>query len=154
MFGGVPIHLDVATVVPSYLHKHSDSRVPIWFCSLCSFSWKRRSVESILKGLLSFMLEATQTAGSVVTTEAEKKRLARHSLRHNLADATFCELFPEVRVSNVFDSTTVSLILTPAHASPLVHLRNWASNASPQPARCAHVCVRARVERVYRRTMR
>eukprot|EP00037_Helgoeca_nana_P028932 m.343037 g.343037 ORF g.343037 m.343037 type:complete len:231 (+) comp27865_c7_seq1:1041-1733(+) len=62
---------------------HPDQWNPAW------------SVESILKGLLSFMLEATQTAGSVVTTEAEKKRLARHSLRHNLADATFCELFPE-----------------------------------------------------------
>mmetsp|Transcript_31180 Transcript_31180/g.81770 ORF Transcript_31180/g.81770 Transcript_31180/m.81770 type:complete len:241 (+) Transcript_31180:137-859(+) len=53
------------------------------------------SVESILKGLLSFMLESTQTAGSVVTTDAEKRRLARLSLRFNLADATFCELFPE-----------------------------------------------------------
>lgn len=57
-----------------------------------------RSVESILKGLLSFMLEPTQTAGSIVTSDVEKKRLARHSLKFNLADPTFCELFPEVSV--------------------------------------------------------
>eukprot|EP00038_Savillea_parva_P001648 m.106109 g.106109 ORF g.106109 m.106109 type:complete len:234 (+) comp10574_c0_seq4:241-942(+) len=62
---------------------HPDQWNPAW------------SVESILKGLLSFMLESTQTAGSIVTTEVEKRRLAQHSLKFNLADSTFCELFPE-----------------------------------------------------------
>eukprot|EP00035_Acanthoeca_spectabilis_P034473 m.29326 g.29326 ORF g.29326 m.29326 type:complete len:231 (-) comp6671_c0_seq1:1451-2143(-) len=62
---------------------HPDQWNPAW------------SVESILKGLLSFMLEPTQTAGSIVTSDVEKKRLARHSLKFNLADPTFCELFPE-----------------------------------------------------------
>ena len=46
------------------------------------------------------MLEPTQTAGSIVTSAADKRRLAKHSRQFNLKDETFCELFPEVSTSH------------------------------------------------------
>eukprot|EP00040_Diaphanoeca_grandis_P031520 m.188599 g.188599 ORF g.188599 m.188599 type:complete len:222 (+) comp32350_c0_seq1:95-760(+) len=63
---------------------HPDQWNPAW------------NVESILKGLVSFMVENTATAGSIVTSSAEKKRFAKNSADYNLKDADFCELFPEV----------------------------------------------------------
>jgi ubiquitin-conjugating enzyme E2 J2 len=54
------------------------------------------SVESILKGLLSFMLETTPTTGSIVTSSEEKIALARQSAAFNLKDEKFRELFPEL----------------------------------------------------------
>lgn len=54
------------------------------------------SVSTILTGLLSFMLETAPTAGSIETSEYEKRLLARHSLQYNLADSVFCELFPDI----------------------------------------------------------
>ncbi|KAL1435729.1 hypothetical protein MTO96_010514 [Rhipicephalus appendiculatus] len=56
-------------------------------------SW---SMSSILTGLLSFMVDETPTLGSLDTTVEQKKKLARESLRFNLEDNVFCELFPEV----------------------------------------------------------
>jgi len=53
------------------------------------------SVSSILAGLLSFMLENTKTAGSVETTDDEKKIYARNSLEYNKKDHNFKELFLE-----------------------------------------------------------
>jgi len=53
-------------------------------------------VESILKGLVSFMLEGTATAGSITTTAEEKERRALESGAHNLKNPTFCDLFPEM----------------------------------------------------------
>ncbi|EGD73446.1 ubiquitin-conjugating enzyme E2 J2 [Salpingoeca rosetta] len=62
---------------------HPDTWNPAW------------SVETVLKGLLSFMLEDTPTAGSITTTTAEKRALAKRSLVFNLKDQLFCDLFPE-----------------------------------------------------------
>eukprot|EP00055_Hartaetosiga_balthica_P009267 m.36496 g.36496 ORF g.36496 m.36496 type:complete len:225 (-) comp6677_c0_seq1:291-965(-) len=62
---------------------HPDSWNPAW------------SVESILKGLLSFMLEQTPTSGSMTSTTPEKRRFAKQSLLFNLRDDVFCSLFPE-----------------------------------------------------------
>jgi len=63
---------------------HPDQWNPTW------------GVESILKGLVSFMCETTQTAGSINTSSGEKKKLAISSADFNLKDPNFCELFPEV----------------------------------------------------------
>jgi len=52
------------------------------------------SVSAILVGLLSFMLDNEITAGSVQTTEKEKKRLAELSLDFNTSDPSFLQLFP------------------------------------------------------------
>mmetsp|Transcript_9280 Transcript_9280/g.23699 ORF Transcript_9280/g.23699 Transcript_9280/m.23699 type:complete len:241 (-) Transcript_9280:20-742(-) len=54
------------------------------------------SVASILTGLLSFMYEDQVTAGSIQTSAAEKRRLARDSLAYNLKSPTFRKLFPEL----------------------------------------------------------
>lgn len=56
-------------------------------------SW---SMSSILTGLISFMVDETPTLGSLDTTADQKRKLARESLRFNLEDKIFCELFPEV----------------------------------------------------------
>jgi len=53
------------------------------------------SMESILTGLLSFMLEDKETLGSITTTTETKRRLAMETFSCNLKDKTFCELFPE-----------------------------------------------------------
>ena len=42
------------------------------------------------------MLEATPTVGSVETSLAEKRRLARLSPQWNRKTAIFCELFPDL----------------------------------------------------------
>eukprot|EP00042_Codosiga_hollandica_P022836 m.86845 g.86845 ORF g.86845 m.86845 type:complete len:224 (-) comp50951_c0_seq3:101-772(-) len=54
------------------------------------------SVETILKGLLSFMLEDASTVGSIITSVEEKHFWARESLAFNLRDEKFQELFPEL----------------------------------------------------------
>lgn len=54
------------------------------------------SVGTILMGLYSFMLEDGPTYGSIVTTDAQKKRFARESLQFDCKNKIFCELFPEL----------------------------------------------------------
>ena len=61
---------------------HPESWNPMW------------SVGTILMGLLSFFLEATPTHGSIITTDAFKRKAALESLAFNCRDKTFCELFP------------------------------------------------------------
>eukprot|EP00051_Salpingoeca_urceolata_P015805 m.206765 g.206765 ORF g.206765 m.206765 type:complete len:223 (+) comp18506_c1_seq2:344-1012(+) len=63
---------------------HPDQWNPAW------------SVESILKGLVSFMLENTPTVGSLNTSDAKKRMHANESGAINLRDAIFQELFPEM----------------------------------------------------------
>lgn len=54
------------------------------------------SVGTILNGILSFMLEATPTVGSVETTLAQKRIYARLSHAHNRRDKLFKLLFPHL----------------------------------------------------------
>uniref|UniRef100_A0A915IAB8 Ubiquitin-conjugating enzyme E2 J2 n=1 Tax=Romanomermis culicivorax TaxID=13658 RepID=A0A915IAB8_ROMCU len=63
---------------------HPDTWNPAW------------SVGTILTGLLSFMLESSETLGSLVTSDYEKRKMARESLEFNLKNPTFCALFPEL----------------------------------------------------------
>eukprot|EP01065_Artemidia_motanka_P043594 TRINITY_DN6068_c0_g1_i1.p1 TRINITY_DN6068_c0_g1~~TRINITY_DN6068_c0_g1_i1.p1 ORF type:complete len:316 (+),score=40.31 TRINITY_DN6068_c0_g1_i1:107-949(+) len=64
---------------------HPESWNPIW------------SVATILKGLLSFMCEDTETQGSVVpaTTAAEKRAFAKASIEANSRNPTFRKLFAD-----------------------------------------------------------
>jgi len=54
------------------------------------------SVSSILTGLLSFMLENTQTAGSVITSNTEKQQHAMRSMKFNQANPVFRKMFPQL----------------------------------------------------------
>ncbi|XP_074570681.1 ubiquitin-conjugating enzyme E2 34-like [Curcuma longa] len=65
---------------------HPESWNPMW------------SVSSILTGLLSFMLDNHQTAGSVRSSDDEKRKLAKASLSYNCENkncSNFKKLFPE-----------------------------------------------------------
>ena len=47
-------------------------------------------------GLYSFMVENQSTYGSIVTSEAAKKRYVVESLAYNVKNKKFCELFPDL----------------------------------------------------------
>ena len=79
---------------------HHFTFVPSMPPTLCSFhpeSWNPVwSVASILAGLQSFMVESSQTVGSIETSVAEKLRLAAASMEYNKTNKDFCRLFPEL----------------------------------------------------------
>ncbi|XP_055853303.1 ubiquitin-conjugating enzyme E2 J2-like [Episyrphus balteatus] len=54
------------------------------------------SVDTILTGLLSFMLEEIPTMGSMESSLYEKQQFAKKSLEFNLKNSQFCELFPQL----------------------------------------------------------
>lgn len=62
---------------------HPETWNPVW------------SVETILTGLYSFMIETAPTLGSIETTTRQKTQYAKQSLAYNVRDATFCKLFPD-----------------------------------------------------------
>ncbi|XP_072311939.1 ubiquitin-conjugating enzyme E2 J2-like [Eucyclogobius newberryi] len=63
---------------------HPESWNPVW------------SVSTILKGLLSFMVETGPTQGSIETSDFTKRQLSAQSLAFNLKNEVLCELFPDV----------------------------------------------------------
>lgn len=65
---------------------HPESWNPMW------------SVSTILTGLYSFMLEIAPTLGSIETSNAEKRKLAKQSLEYNVQDPIFRKLFPKMVV--------------------------------------------------------
>mmetsp|Transcript_14891 Transcript_14891/g.35343 ORF Transcript_14891/g.35343 Transcript_14891/m.35343 type:complete len:223 (+) Transcript_14891:359-1027(+) len=66
----------------------SDFHPETWNCM-----W---SVSSILQGVASFMLDAAPAIGTMTSSEAVKRQLARQSMRANLQDKNFRELFPDL----------------------------------------------------------
>ncbi|CAI5514408.1 unnamed protein product [Closterium sp. Naga37s-1] len=69
------------------------------------------SVASILTGLLSFMSDDAVTAGSIVASEADRRKLARLSMPNNCRSPVFRNLFPDL-----VDGYTASLA-SAAHAA-------------------------------------
>ncbi|XP_055382598.1 ubiquitin-conjugating enzyme E2 J2-like [Condylostylus longicornis] len=63
---------------------HSDTWNPSW------------SVATILIGLLNFMLDSIPTLGSITSSLYEKKMYAKNSLKFNLKNSNFRELFPNL----------------------------------------------------------
>jgi ubiquitin-conjugating enzyme E2 J2 len=89
---------------------HPESWNPMW------------SVGTILMGLFSFMLEDQSTQGSVVTSKMTKRDLAVRSLEHNVKNAKFVELFPdlkEVHVARV-EAAAAAAAATAGPAGPAV----------------------------------
>ncbi|CAB9516199.1 Probable ubiquitin-conjugating enzyme E2 33 [Seminavis robusta] len=62
---------------------HPETWNPVW------------SVETILAGLYSFMVETAPTLGSVETSTRQKRQYAQQSLAYNVRDPMFQQLFPE-----------------------------------------------------------
>ena len=56
--------------------------------------WKPAySVTAVLRGVYDYMHETTDTIGSIVATDSERRRLARDSMIYNRNNANFCKLF-------------------------------------------------------------
>mmetsp|Transcript_28812 Transcript_28812/g.43508 ORF Transcript_28812/g.43508 Transcript_28812/m.43508 type:complete len:215 (+) Transcript_28812:112-756(+) len=53
------------------------------------------SVGTVLLGLCSFMVDNAPTSGSIESSLAGKRRLAKQSLDFNVRDPVFCQTFPE-----------------------------------------------------------
>eukprot|EP00547_Thalassionema_nitzschioides_P007102 CAMPEP_0194208714 /NCGR_PEP_ID=MMETSP0156-20130528/7091_1 /TAXON_ID=33649 /ORGANISM="Thalassionema nitzschioides, Strain L26-B" /LENGTH=214 /DNA_ID=CAMNT_0038935741 /DNA_START=92 /DNA_END=732 /DNA_ORIENTATION=+ len=53
------------------------------------------SVGTVLIGLCSFMVDTAPTSGSIESSLAGKRKLAKQSLDFNVRDPVFCKLFPE-----------------------------------------------------------
>ncbi|CAJ0587152.1 unnamed protein product, partial [Mesorhabditis spiculigera] len=60
---------------------HPDTWNPAW------------TVGTIITGLMSFMNETAPTLGSIITSDAEKRLLAKRSKSFNLKDRVYCDLF-------------------------------------------------------------
>lgn len=64
---------------------HPESWNPMW------------SVSTILTGMYSFMIETAPTLGSIETSDATKRQMAKQSLEYNvLKSPTFRKLFPDL----------------------------------------------------------
>mmetsp|Transcript_6302 Transcript_6302/g.9397 ORF Transcript_6302/g.9397 Transcript_6302/m.9397 type:complete len:221 (+) Transcript_6302:2-664(+) len=66
----------------------SDFHPETWNCM-----W---SVSSILQGVVSFMLDSAPAIGTITTTEAVKRQLARKSMSTNFKDKVFKDLFDQL----------------------------------------------------------
>lgn len=69
------------------------STLTLELATLWNPSW---SVSTILNGLLSFMVTAENTTGSIRTTDTEKRQYATESRAWNRKRKTFREIFPEL----------------------------------------------------------
>jgi ubiquitin-conjugating enzyme E2 J2 len=66
----------------------SDFHPETWNCM-----W---SVSSILQGVVSFMLDSAPAIGTITTSDAVKRQLARKSMMTNFKDKVFRELFEQL----------------------------------------------------------
>ena len=71
---------------------HPETWTPTW------------TVSTILTGVHAFMLETTQTVGSVDTTDYTKRAFARKSHEFNDRNAVFLEMFPDEVVTHATPS--------------------------------------------------
>ncbi|KAJ3276536.1 Ubiquitin-conjugating enzyme E2 6 [Terramyces sp. JEL0728] len=69
------------------------------------------SVSTILTGLLSFMLEDTETTGSIRTTNEDKRIFARQSKAWNRRQEKFKAIFPDL-VDIEVETTPIEPVLT------------------------------------------
>lgn len=58
------------------------------------------SVSTVLVGLLSFMCSDEQSAGSIHTTDLQKRKLCQASFASNLNNPIFCSEFPHLALQN------------------------------------------------------
>ncbi|XP_057368262.1 ubiquitin-conjugating enzyme E2 J2-like [Daphnia carinata] len=100
---------------------HPDSWNPAW------------SVSTILTGLLSFMLEKSPTLGSIETTDHEKRCLAEQSLKFNLGDKIFNELFPDITAKIQKEIELRKAAAEMATNSSLPTIRSAESGNNPLP---------------------
>ncbi|KAJ7065477.1 UBC-like protein [Mycena amicta] len=75
---------------------HPDRKICFSMSDFHPGSWNPAwSVQTILTGLLSFMLSDEMTTGSVTSTDGHKRAFAARSHAHNIAQARFRDAFPE-----------------------------------------------------------
>jgi ubiquitin-conjugating enzyme E2 J2 len=74
----------------SYSAHHQDTWSPMW------------TIDKMVQGLLSFMLEDAKALGTMETDEKTKRALAKQSLEFNLSHPKFSQLFPK-RVERVVE---------------------------------------------------
>ena len=72
-----------------------NKKICLSFTSYHPESWSNWSIEGILVGLVSFMLQNDPTTGAVMTSSRTKRRLAFESLAYNLRQPLFVENFKD-----------------------------------------------------------
>ena len=103
---------------------HPETWNPLW------------SVSTILMGLYSFMVEETPTQGSVITSSDYKRKLALESLKYNVLNNNFCDLFPELvilhkemllrnEVQKTTDSSNVENPLSTMNEENELNMASW-----------------------------
>lgn len=80
----------------SFSDFHPDTWNPTW------------SLSTILTGLLSFMLEEHNSVGSMQTSDTLRRVYAKKSLKFNVTNPIFVELFPDI--ANVSKIIILNLI--------------------------------------------
>jgi ubiquitin-conjugating enzyme E2 J2 len=102
-------------------------------------SW---TVRSICIGFLSFMQTDEQTTGGMVSTDNEKRVLARQSIAFNAKEPKFCSLFPHL-VAGIPSPKPVAPTVSASSSSDTASTKSESVPAAAAPAAAVAVPVAA-----------
>lgn len=117
-------HIPLASTLCSapQVHMSSESWNPVW------------SVSTIIQGLISFMSSEDVTAGSVNTDNSLRRELAASSLKYNVKNRKFAQLFPDlVKLHNERSTTSAAASGGGSSSASPAASAAGSGNAAPAP---------------------